>query len=337
MSSIGWDIGGVNIKVARLAGKGPVLTRMQGFSIERDADQLVPTLRALAAAVGVQPSDAHAVTMTAELSQRFRTKEEGVGYVLDALAGAFPAAIMQVLDTAGHFVSASAARARPLTVAASNWVATALVVASEVPDAILVDMGSTTTDIIPIAGGVVRAIGLTDPDRLASGELVYTGALRTPVEALVRTVPWHDGVALVAAEGFAHTSDVHLWLGTLDPELHTSPTADGRPATRAFAGERLARVICADRAMISDDGITAIATSAAQAQRHAIASGIARVRARHPQVRCAVLLGIGAPIAARAAIDAGLEPAAMSERWHAGASQAAPAAAVAMLMETRRA
>ncbi len=68
----------------------------------------------------------------------------------------------------------------PLTVAASNWVATALVVADEVPDAILIDMGSTTTDIIPIVGGVVRAIGLTDPDRLASGELVYTGALRTP-------------------------------------------------------------------------------------------------------------------------------------------------------------
>ena len=298
----------------------------------------MPTLGALAAAVGMLPSDVHAVTMTAELSQRFRTKEEGVGYVLDALATAFPAATMQVLDTAGRFVPVSAARAQPLTVAASNWVATALVVADEVPDAILIDMGSTTTDIIPIVGGIVRAIGLTDPDRLASGELVYTGALRTPLEALVRSVPWHDGVALVAAEGFAHTSDVHLWLGTLDSELHTSPTADGRPATRAFAGERLARVVCADRTMISDEGITAIATECRAgpapyaSHRESRACGPAI-----PQLRRAVVLGIGAPIVAGAAADAGLQPTAMSERWSAGASHAGPAAAAAMLMEARRA
>jgi (4-(4-[2-(gamma-L-glutamylamino)ethyl]phenoxymethyl)furan-2-yl)methanamine synthase len=333
MSSIGWDIGGVNIKVARVAGKGPVVARTRPFSIERDADQLARALRALATEVGALPSDAHAVTMTAELSQRFRAKAEGVDVVLDALEAAFPGAAMRVLDTSGSFVSLHAAREAPLSVAASNWVASALVVARELGDAFMIDMGSTTTDIIPIEDGAVRAIGLTDPDRLASGELVYTGALRTPVEALVRSVPWQGGLASVAAEGFAHTSDVHLWLGSLAPALHTAPTADGRPATRDFAGERLARVVCADRSMTTEAGITAIAEWVAAAQQGLIADAIERVRARHPRVGHAVVLGIGASLAAAAAGDAGLQVMPLDERWHPDASHAAPATAVAMLME----
>ena len=55
-------------------------------------------------------------------------------------------------------------------------------------DALFVDIGTTTTDIIPIVGGVVVACGRTDPERLASGELLYTGAVRTPVEAIAQHV-----------------------------------------------------------------------------------------------------------------------------------------------------
>ena len=158
----------------------------------------------------------------------------------------------------------------PIEVSASNWTATAMVVAAEHPDVILLDMGSTTTDIIPIESGQVRALGRTDPDRLATGELVYSGALRTPVEALVRAVPWRGGMALVSADGFAHTGDVHQWLGTvIRPARHEPGTARD---SRNHAGERLARVVCADRTMIDDDGITTIATHVAEAQVAAIAT-----------------------------------------------------------------
>ena len=329
MSSIGWDIGGVNVKVARVAGDviGQALT--ESFSIEHDADQLSSLLERLGRDIGAKGCR-HAVTMTAELSQRFRFKAEGVGFVLDALAGAFPGASMHVLDTAGRFRTPAEARAHPIEVSASNWTATAMVVAAEHPDAILIDMGSTTTDIIPIESGRIRALGRTDPDRLATGELVYSGALRTPVEAVVRTVPWRDGVALVSADGFAHTGDVHRWLDSVTRSRDEPGTARD---PRDQAGERLARVVCADRTMIDDDGITTIAAHVAGAQVISIATAVARVMVRHPRLAQAAVLGLGRPIAERAARAAGLEIIPMDGRWSDDASRAAPAVAVARLLE----
>jgi probable H4MPT-linked C1 transfer pathway protein len=323
MSSIGWDIGGVNVKVARVAGDGVVQALTQPLSIEHDADRLADVLVQLGHDVGVC-GDRHAVTMTAELSQRFHSKAEGVGFVLDALEMAFPGAPMHVLDSAGRFRTPAEARTHPIEVSASNWMATAMVVAAEHADVILLDMGSTTTDIIPIESGRVQALGRTDPERLASGELVYSGAVRTPIEALVQHVPWRDGVARVAADDFAHTGDVHCWLGAL-------------PGPRDRAGERLARVVCADRTMIGDEGITAIAARIAEAQVAAIASAVAQVVTRHPRVGHAAVLGLGAPIAERAARAAGLATLPMDCRWSRDASCAAPAVAVARLLEGLRA
>ena len=184
----------------------------------------------------------------------FRTKRDGVAFVLDAVQAAFPADDIHVFAVDGRFLSpARCAAPDPLAVAAANWSATARSIAAHHPDALLVDVGTTTTDIMPIVDGKVAARGWTDPDRLASGELVYTGALRTPVEAIVSEVPYGDGTAGVSAEGFALAGDVHVWRGSLAPSDYTVPTPDGRPPTPEFCGERLARVICADRELIDRD------------------------------------------------------------------------------------
>ena len=252
----GWDIGGVNTKVARVRD-GVVLTaRSQPFELQRDPDALAPLLRSLAESVGASADDRHAVTMTAELSQMFRTKREGVAFVLDAVTAAFPSSDVSVYAVDGRFLSPSDARREPLAIAASNWAATASVVASDHPDAILIDIGTTTTDIVPIAGGSVAARGTTDPARLASGELVYTGALRTPVEAIVQRVPLGASFAAVSAESFALIGDVHVWRGDLAAEDYSVTAPDRRPASREFAGERIARVVCADREMLDDRAIS---------------------------------------------------------------------------------
>ena len=184
MHVIGWDIGGVNTKVARVAARRLLVAMQRPFELQRAPGALVSVLRELAAATGDVPPDAHAVTMTAELSQMFRTKRDGVAFVLDAIEAAFTGSAVHVFLVGGTFVAARDARLHPLAAAASNWAATAHLVARHHADALLVDVGTTTTDIIPIAAGRVAAAGRTDPDRLASGELVYSGAVRTPVEAI---------------------------------------------------------------------------------------------------------------------------------------------------------
>ena len=105
------------------------------------------------------------------------------------------------------------------------------------------------------------------------------------------------------------------------------------PLTRDRAGERLARVVCADRSMVDDAGITEIAKHVAVAQVSGIAAAIRQVRSRHPRLDGAAVLGLGAPIAATAAREAGLSLVAMDTAWNAVTSRAAPAVAVARLLE----
>jgi (4-(4-[2-(gamma-L-glutamylamino)ethyl]phenoxymethyl)furan-2-yl)methanamine synthase len=333
---LGWDIGGVNLKIVRLSSTGEALpprSMCQPFEVQHAIERLPQTLRLLAGRLDAAATDLHAVTMTAELSQAFRTKREGVGYVLDALEAGFASDNLHVYTVEGEFVSPEEARRRPLHVAASNWAATARWVARRLPAAILIDIGSTTTDIIPIADGHVVALGHTDPERLATGELVYTGALRTPVEALVRRVPLWGEHAGVSAEGFAQVGDVHLWLGHLRPEDYLCRTPDGRPATIEFAAARLARVVCGDREMLSDDDITAIAVAVVEAQLSAIGKGLDRVRQRWPALSVAVTTGLGGFLAKRAGLAAGLATVSLDTEMGVD-SQAAPAAAVASLLRS---
>jgi probable H4MPT-linked C1 transfer pathway protein len=333
---IGWDVGGVNTKVAHVDGSRIVSVRGRPFELQRAPDTLVSLLRDMASEVAC-PADssavAHAVTMTAELSQMFRTKRDGVAFVIDAFQSAFPFSDIRVFTVDGRFLVPADARAEPLSVAAANWSATAHLVALDHPDALLIDTGTTTTDIIPISGGLVVARGRTDPERLASGELVYTGALRTPAEAIASEIPLRGETIAVSAEGFALAGDAHLWRGDLDPADYTVATPDGRPTTREFAGERLARVVCADREMLDEAAICEIAGALAGAQVNRIASAIRRVIARHPALDTAVVTGLGAFLGEAAARAAGLNVVPLASELGDAAAQFAPAAAVALLFD----
>ena len=331
---VGWDIGGVNTKVVRLltAPYGPVMRSVcLPYEIKRDPGALVVTLLEAARRVGGGPGDLHAVTMTAELSQAFRTKREGVGVILDALETAFSGSALHIYSVSGSFLTPGEARELPRSVAAANWAATAALVARSIPSCVLVDIGTTSADLIPIVEGRVVAQGRTDPERLLSGELVYTGALRTPAEAVAHQVPLWGGTASVAADGFALIGDAHLWLGRLQPEDYTCPTPDGAPPSRQSAAERLARLVCGDREMLDDHAVDSIARALAQAQIHTLVGAMHTIQQRWPTIRWAVVTGLGDFIAVEAARDAGLEVIRLSDQL-GDAARTAPAAAAAWLL-----
>src|SRR3954467_1368652 len=240
-ATLAMDIGGANTKAARLHGSSLRMVS-RPFEVWRDRDALATVLREVAAEAG--PADAVAITMTAELTDAFRTKREGVAFVLDAAQCALGE--LRVLTVSGELVPVVAARSRPWDVAAANWMATALAVAGTQPDALLIDVGSTTADIVPILAGRVAARGRNDLERLQSGELVYTGVLRTSLTAIAPRVPVRGGWCPVASEYFAISADIHLVLGHLPAEAYTCPTPDRRPASVEFARERVARLVCAD-------------------------------------------------------------------------------------------
>ena len=331
---LGWDVGGANIKAARIEEDTQSEPRLfeRPFSLWREPERLSAMLADAANRLG--GATTMAVTMTAELADCFSTKREGVAFVLDAFHTAFPTLDPWVYGVDGQFRSAKAAREQPHEVASANWMASSTLVSRTFPDALFLDVGSTTTDVIPIVASRVVAEGRTDPARLRTGELVYTGALRTPVCAIVRSVPLAGRSCRVAAEHFAVAADVHLWLGRIEKSDYTCETPDGRDRSRSEVGARLARMVCADLEMLDSDDITAIAEHVARAQVRQIVGGIRQVmrRLRPACPRVAVLAGQGAFLARAAAEEVGLATRDLAEIVGSAAARTAPAAAVAYLL-----
>lgn len=270
---LGLDIGGANLKISDGEGQA----KSVAFPLWKTPQRLPETLGKLVAEF---PSpDGFAVTMTGELADCFRTKAEGVDFLLAAvedMAGDRPVSVWQ---TGAEFVPPDVAREIPLLVAAANWHALATFAGRMVPEgfSLLIDLGSTTADVIPILGGVPIPAGMTDCERLLSGELVYTGIRRTPLCAVSRTVPFRGEICPLAAEVFATMLDVYLVLGEIQEDAESSDTANGRPVTKPDAHERLARMICCDASEVSWDEAVVMAEHFAGEQRRQITEAIGRV------------------------------------------------------------
>jgi len=272
--------------------------------------------------------------MTAELADVFRTKREGVLFVLDRMLTAFPDCASSALSLSGDFYPLLEAMQQPLDFAASNWLATAMYLAGQYPDCLLMDVGSTTTDIIPVLGGKPAAIGYTDLDRLKAGELVYTGALRTNLAAIVHQVPVSGQFCPVSSEYFAISGDVHLILGHIIPDEYNCPTPDGQLPGIGSARQRLARLVCADLDMLSTAEIEEMAGYIYEQQLEQIQRALQQVMSRLPQLQTlpVITMGLGAFLASEAARRGGLAAQELGTEWGRKASEVAPCVAVAHLL-----
>jgi (4-(4-[2-(gamma-L-glutamylamino)ethyl]phenoxymethyl)furan-2-yl)methanamine synthase len=244
---LGLDIGGANLKAATADQRAVSVP----FALWKQPDKL-PS--ALAELIGKFPdAEELAVTMTGELCDCFETKRQGVEAIVSAVERGGDGRPIRFWSTDGVFLGAEEARRDRMKVAAANWHALATLVGNYVPNgpAILVDIGSTTADIIPILDGVPVAEGKTDDERIRSWELVYTGVRRTPLCALMG---WQG-----AAELFATTLDAYLILGMIPEDPSDCDTADGRPATKNHARARLCRMYCSDAETISPARIEQLA------------------------------------------------------------------------------
>jgi (4-(4-[2-(gamma-L-glutamylamino)ethyl]phenoxymethyl)furan-2-yl)methanamine synthase len=302
---IGLDVGGANTKAAVVHDDERVEIVSEPFEVWRTPDALADVI---ADVVGRLRPDGAAValTTTAELVDVFASKREGVLHVLEAARQALPGRPLRVMTTAGELIGFEEARAAPLRCAAANWMATALLVARSVPDAILLDCGGTTTDVILIVDNQVTPRGRTDLERLLAGELVYTGALRTNIAAVVSHVPIGGEPCPVTSELFAISADAHLLRGNLTAEQCTCTFPDNRGPSLPEVRSRLARVVCADPEQFADGDLEAIAAAVEEGQIASIAAALRRVADRVPIEVPVIAVGVGAFLARAAAERCGL-------------------------------
>lgn len=319
------DIGGANLKAAHSAG----FIRSIPFALWKSPRDLPRELGSLASQF--PPFDRIAATMTGELCDCFATKAEGVKTILAAVREVFGGRAI-AWGTDGRFRSLGEAASRPDLTAASNWSALATVAARLVPEGLLIDIGSTTSDLIPLRGGLPKPTGRTDAGRLRAGELIYAGVRRTPICALATALPHRNHPTGLMAELFATTWDVYLTLGEIEGATEDRSTADGRPATREFARDRLARMVGEDRETFSDSDAISLAREADSVLVERLVSSARRLVGGTAQA--AILSGSGEFLARKVAeriITAPASIVSLSELWGRSASDAACAQALMLL------
>ncbi len=313
---IGIDIGGANTKVASQDSSIVELHHLPLWKNSRLPEVLLDIRERL------KPEKV-GVVVTGELADCFPDKKTGISYIVDAVNNVFKEAWF--FENDGVFT-----KEKKLSIAAANWMASALIVGKELEDSLFVDAGSTTTDIIPIKNGEPLA-GKTDFERLKRGELVYSGVLRTNIAAVLDTVELSGSSSRISSELFAQTADVFLILDMISKEDYTCDTPDGAGKTKKDAKRRLARVVCADLTEIGEDELFSIAKQVMQTQTRDIANAIHDVAQRHG-LNLIAACGMGEFLAKKAADKLGCDILLLSEKYGNEISRVFPAYAVARLL-----
>jgi len=288
---IGWDIGGAHLKAARVEG-GVVTHAVQiACPLWLGLAELDRAFTEAAADIGAAPLNA--ITMTGELSDAFPTRQEGVvGVAAIAERLLAPQSAWFYAGRSG-FVGKEEVAAHAIDIASANWHASAALTGLRAAEALFIDMGSTTTDIIPIAEGRPAALGYTDARRLTHGELVYTGLARTFLMAGPKRVPFAGQWTPLMNEWFADMADIHRILGRLPEGADMMDAADGREKTVAASCARLARMIGRDSIEADAAAWERLAHFFAEAQLREIMDAAALVLSRGLLDASAPIVGAG--------------------------------------------
>lgn len=329
---VGIDVGGANTKIATSDGfvKLVYAPLWRDKAVLRDVlSETKQEFRPKIEAVGV--------VMTGELCDCFKAKREGVLHIKETLSAAF--ADLKFLNTNCMFRERSEVDKSPLSFASTNWLASAKLVSEQYRDVIFVDIGSTTTDVIPIVKGEIKA-KRRDLERLKSHELIYSGIIRTNVAALLKRVKIMGEEYRISSELFAITADVYLVLGYITAEEYGCETPDNyafaaareeQEKSRLSAMRRLSRVVCSDLEEIGEDGAVAIAEQVKRVQVEELAASLSKQKDKYG-LQKVVSAGIGDFIIKEAAESLNIPFTSLSVRYGRKIAATFPAFAVAKLL-----
>lgn len=242
-SIVGWDIGGAHIKVALLESNG-IFSKVLQYPcpLWKGIIFLEQVVAQVLTELSIQDCK-HVITMTGELVDFFDSRDQGVEQIISSMHGILSGQELLIYAGLDGFLKADQIHKQHYaSIASANWLASASFVASQSKQGLFVDIGSTTTDILLLANNRVDAIGLTDFERMRSGELIYTGIIRTAVMAVAQTANFQGQTMHLMAEYFATMADVYRLTGELNEMHDQMDSADGEAKTLLASAKRLSRM-----------------------------------------------------------------------------------------------
>ena len=292
---IGWDVGGAHLKAVAINRVGRVLGVVQEpCPLWLGLDRLESALARVTERLRPGEGCCHAVTMTGELADCFADRDAGVLALVRVMGARFGPDAVTIFAGPEGFIAADRVRSGHVkAIASANWMASAMWAASRVRDALFVDVGSTTTDILAISEHRVRNRGYTDHERMRYDELLYSGVVRSPLMALADRGPLAGEWSNLMAEHFATTADVYRLSGELPESADQHPAADGGPKTLDGSRRRLARMFGLDAAFLPPDRWRQVALFFRERQLERIRMGLELQLSRGLWAQNPVLLGAG--------------------------------------------
>ncbi len=292
---VGWDIGGAHVKASLWRGGEVIDAAQWPCPLWQGLEHLQQALAAAQRRWPALTNAQHAVTMTGEMADLFADREDGVQRIAAVLAQTFAPDSLHFFAGDAGWCGPHQAAPQWRHVASANWLATALHAAMQLAehDALLVDIGSTTTDFIALRRGRVLTHARSDADRLASGELVYHGVVRTPLCAVTQRIAWRGREFNVMNEFFATTADVYRATGELDPAHDQAASADGAAKDVPATQQRLARMIGLDARDGTEGDWLAFAREWKRHQLTALREQLARVKQLHALADDTALISAG--------------------------------------------
>lgn len=336
MKIAGFDIGGANtdLAIVDFSENGEIKNMIVDFEYlpmwsdnQRLSDVL---LNLINKNDDLDKIDGIGISMTAELVDAYNKKEEGVLDISKKVINTFNIPIGFV--GTHKLLTSDEVLKNPSQIAAANWIATSAIISEIDENCIFIDTGSTTTDIIPIKNGKECCEGRSDFERLATGELVYTGTLRTNLSSFLKKVELNNKEYSVASELFATTADIYNILDKINDEDYSCSTSDGAGKSKMESMIRISRILCADMDILSVDDVIAISKFAYKKQVEQIAEGLNKVSKRE-NLNKVVTIGLGGGILGKEAVSLlNLEYISMNDFYTKEESVVAPAIGTAVLM-----
>ncbi len=285
---LGLDIGGANTKITVLDNNYYKIFNIY-LPFWKEKEKVIPILKEIKEEYNPEYVG---LVFTAELADCYKSKKEGVEDIIKKVCSVFNN--IYILDVNGNFLSPSEAIKNYLSVSASNWVASAKFILDNInKECVFIDMGSTTTDIIPIKNKILAC--KTDFERLMENQLLYVGTLRTPLSFLANKIKFNGRLINVSSEYFSITADLSIIFNKISPDKYTCDTPDNGGKDLESCLLRVARVVCADREILKDDDIIEIARYFYNSLLNLIKNEVETIKERY-NLNDIVITGLGEEI-----------------------------------------
>lgn len=292
---LGWDLGGAHTKAALVDSHGRVQRVEQvPCPLWQGMNHLHSGIDSVMQRIDDDGADLrHAVTMTGELVDLFPDRDSGVKALIDTMGQHFSSNTLAIYGGTAGFMNPAHAAGHTAEVASANWFASASWLAERLPEGLLIDVGSTTTDLVPFAGKRVLTSGYSDHQRLVNQTLIYTGVVRTPLMAITDKVPFAGEWVGLMAEHFATTADIYRLTGELAETADLLPSADNGEKSVDGSARRLGRMLGLDAHAAGIDDWRSVSRYIAEQQLRQLVDACERNLSRPGITSNAPLVGAG--------------------------------------------